>query len=127
VITWKDAFKIGVAVGIFFVIVMVAFGWYIGRKIEGTSGVRRERSRINATCFTNSHYLIKIKAPDENFLSQVNEASFFLDGQRVNCQRIEEKEPNTFTCKISELATKGLHTLAIVGKTFGSMTTVSCP
>lgn len=127
-ITWKDAFKIGIAVGVFFLIAMSGFGWYIGKKIEGvTRGSRRERPIINVTCTTDSHYLVKIQTPNTDLLSQLNEASFFVDGKRVNCQKIEEKEPNTFTCRISESATKGLHTFAITSITFGSMRSVTCP
>jgi len=127
VITWKDAFKIGVAVGIFFAMAMGLFGFYIGKKIETVVGGRGERVQVTTTCVTNSHYLIKIQIPSSDLFSQLSDISFFLDGQKVNCQKIEEKDPNIFACKISERTDKGIHTLVITSGAFGSMRSVICP
>jgi len=138
VITWKDAFKIGVivgvVVGISVAVVMGLFGWYAGKKIEEIRAIGTLGKPIpNVTCVTGSHYLVQIRVPREDpfarfFLSQLREATFSLDGAKVNCQELSQGEPNGFACKISESTTKGWHSLVIATKYFGRVILgVKCP
>ena len=134
--TWKEAFKIAIAVGIVLLIIYLIFGivnWYIFTKIkkefEEIKGGGMDIPRVmirDASCIADSHYTVTLLNPSTKTV-YLDDLNFYIDKSRVTCEGITSIEPSaSTTCKISQFATKGSHNLDISGPNFSGGTSVDC-
>jgi len=134
--SWKDAFKIAIAIGVILLIVYLIsamVNWYFLRKFEekfeemgerdGYSGVMRV---MDVSCITDSYYTVNLMNPSTKIV-YLDDLNFYIDKSRVTCEGITSIEPGaSTTCKILQFATKGSHSLDISGPNFTSGRSVDC-
>jgi len=134
--TWKEAFKIAVAVGAILLIIYIIFAivnWYLFRKIQKqfeemgeSNGYSRVIRVTDVSCITDSHYLVNLMNPSTQTVS-LNDLNFYIDKSRVTCEGISSIEPGaSATCKILQFTTKGSHSLDMSGPNFSSGRSVDC-
>lgn len=134
--TWKEAFKIAIAVGIILLIVYAIFAmvnWYFFKKIERKFEEMEEMDRhssvmrvMDISCITDSHYIVNLMNPSTKTV-YLDDLNFYIDKSRVTCEGITSIEPGaSATCKIMQFATKGSHSLDISGPNFSSGRSVDC-
>ena len=134
--TWKEAFKIAVAVGAVLLIIYLIFAivnWYIFRKIQKqfekmgeSEGYSRVMRVTDVSCITNSYYIVNLMNPSTKTV-YLNDLNFYIDKSRVTCEGITSIEAGaSATCKILQSATKGSHSLDISGPDFTSGRSVDC-
>jgi len=134
--TWKEAFKIAVAIGIVLFIIYLIFtivNWYLFRKIQKqfeemgeSNGYSRVIRVTDVSCITNSYYIVNLMNPSTKTV-YLNDLNFYIDKSRVTCEGITSIEAGaSATCKILQSATKGSHSLDISGPDFTSGRSVDC-
>lgn len=120
--TWKEAFKIAIAVAIVLIGVSFIFSgivyWLVGRSFQERykelGEIRMDIPRVmimDVSCVTNSHYIVNLfnSSTKTVYLEDLN---FYIDKSRVTWEGITSIEPGaSATCKILQFATKGSHSL----------------
>ena len=134
--TWKEAFKIAIAVGIVILIIYLIFAvvnWYIFGKFQKkfeelgeSDGYSRVIRVMDVSCITDSYYTVNLMNPSTKTV-YLDDLNFYIDKSRVTCEGITSIEPGaSTTCKIMQFATKGSHNLDMSGPDFTSSRSAYC-